>query len=878
MVLPTGRKNSPIVRKEGPSAKEILQQRSQLLALAPASERPLTPTFPCLPGVCHYQKPIPSIFFDMSFLAEDQDKFTRTATEIDELPDRIHAHRRKYKAMTNILEVWLIDNVELYPYPAHYASHYITSNWAEDKSEWEIEPPIENFLNVARHLAYRIRFTSSVFTVIKDLIATRDLVSAWYTNVQDAEPPLPIDCAVRRKTDTHVHFTDMLRKLLDILEGAQAESGEGRLVDTYEFRRFDGGTMTRRIRIKQQSRNEEFVKSLARTTCFPPNIANDVGNLVRTRTFVSESYKNVQNKEPKLPADCEVAKKTDSTNPRSHTQQRRLPELLTPSNTYMIAMPTMIGDNLADLETVLRALGLRPSRAASRKNVVHEIGPDLTAPYPFENGINFLSISVGFSYKFDNGRGLLEAVALGCAELDMDDERLKCLPPGVAGIQWVNEMCSYPYAIEGREAFAEYTAQYVSHSVRRTSMRQLERWLRTGVEPTTGIARHTIIICEDEAEMSRFFEQEGIQELHGNIMIASPLVLFNSALSESEPAATTQAEVCQRLGLQDVQYSNIRDRAERALQTILAIALKAANNSAPVLGGATEILSRSATTQAQIAQRPLLEPSKKSLVRLYGIARNLRASAANLAISVVKLLGASPPSAHTPVFTDTEILPSEISTTQQGLGATIDETPRPIPIEHLREQASPAQVLRWTYIRRPPASVAHPDPRLEGYDDDNFTAEDEKDVSIDSTTHEISNLPDRVDIRVKRYKDMAAALVLWLTTVAKHYDYSNLPACLTPDSTRLERISRFVELANFITTQIEIPLTVLQHVYEIIALRSFVMRWHQDLVAKKGFRDDGVIATKTKGHQAFVRTMQRVYDIGWSTPSSSSDSTDSEDQ
>ncbi|KAK4948418.1 hypothetical protein LTR10_012952 [Elasticomyces elasticus] len=194
------------------------------------------------------------------------------------------------------------------------------------------------------------------------------------------------------------------------------------------------------------------------------------------------------------------------------------------------------------------------------------------------------------------------------------------------------------------------------------------------------------------------------------------------------------------------------------------------------------------------------------------------------------------------------------------------------------QQASPAQVLRWTYIRRPSASVAHPDPRLEGYDDDNFTAEDEKDVSIDSTTHEISNLPDRVDIRVKRYKDMAAALVLWLTAVAKHYGYSNLPACLTQDSTRLERISRFVELANFITTQIEIPLTVLQHVYEIIALRSFVMRWHQDLVAKKGFRDDGVIATKTKGHQAFVRTMQRVYDIGWSTPLSSSDNTDSEDQ
>ncbi|KAK4948420.1 hypothetical protein LTR10_012954 [Elasticomyces elasticus] len=219
------------VKKEGPSAREILQQRSQLLALAPASERPLAPTFSCLPGVCRYRKPTPSIFFDMSFLTVDQDQITRTASEIDGLPDRIRTHRRKYMAMTDILEAWLIDNVKHYPFPSHISSHYIISNYVEDKSEWEIEPPIENFLNVAEHLAGRIRFTPGVFIFIKDLTATRDLVSAWYTNVQDAEPPSPIGCEVRRKTDTHVRFTDMLRKLFNILEGAPAGRGEGRLVD-----------------------------------------------------------------------------------------------------------------------------------------------------------------------------------------------------------------------------------------------------------------------------------------------------------------------------------------------------------------------------------------------------------------------------------------------------------------------------------------------------------------------------------------------------------------------------------------------------------------------------------------------------------------------
>ncbi|KAK4892263.1 hypothetical protein LTR27_009272 [Elasticomyces elasticus] len=525
---------------------------------------------------------------------------------------------------------------------------------------------------------------------------------------------------------------------------------------------------------------------------------------------------------------------------------------------------------MADLEAILRALGLRPSLANSQEQQVIDCSSDLTVPYAFENTFKFLAISTGPAHKFEGDRGPLELVALACAKLDMNNDRLKRLPPGPTGYNWVNEMCSYLYAIDGREASAKYTAEYTSSSVRRTNVRQLEKWLRTSVELGTNGPRHTIIVCDDSADMGRLLEQEGIQERYDY----SSSDLYNSTLTESETAASTHAEMYGRLGLPDLQYPSVRDRAERALQAILAIALEAANNSAPALGGATEFLGHHATTQAQIASRPLPDSPKKSLVRLRSIARIIRASAANLAIRVVRFLGVSPLSAHTPIFTDTEILRSEISTTQQG---TIDETPRSIPIELTRavaQQASPAEVLRWTYIRRPPANVAHPNPRLEGYDDDSFTAEDEKDVTIDSITHEISNLPDRVDLRVKRYKDMAAALVLWLTAVAKHYDYSNLPACLTSDLTRLERISRFVELTEFIATQVDIPLTVLQHIHEIIALRSFVMRWHQDLVAKKSFRDDGVIATKTKGHQAFVRTMQRVYDIGWSISFAVSDSTD----
>ncbi|KAK5685079.1 hypothetical protein LTS10_003154 [Elasticomyces elasticus] len=534
----------------------------------------------------------------------------------------------------------------------------------------------------------------------------------------------------------------------------------------------------------------------------------------------------------------------------------------------------MEGTRLADLEAISRAFGLRSSFASPQEQQVIDCSSNLTVPYAFENTVKFLAISTGSAHRFESGRGPLEAVALGCAKLDLNNDRLKRLPPGPNGYNWVNEMCSYLYAIDGREASAKYTAEYTSSSVRRIKVRQLEKWLRTSVEPGTNGLRHTIIVCDDSAEIGRLLEQEGIRGRYDY----NSSDLYNSTLTESETATSTHAEMYGRLGLPDLQYPSVRDRAERALQAILAIALKVANNSAPALGGATELSSHIATTQAQIASRPLPDSPKKLLVRLRRIARIIRASAANLAIRVVRFLGASPLSAHTPIFTDTVILRSEISTTQQG---TIDETPRSIPIELARavvQQTPPAQVHRWTRIRGPPDSVSHPVPRPEDYDDDNFTTEDDTDVSIDSATHEISDLPLRIDLRVKRYKDMTTTLVVWLKTVARHYDYSNLPACLTSDPNRLERISRFVELADFITTQVEIPLTVLQHIYEIIALRSFVMRWHQDLVAKKGFRDDGVIAMKTKGHQAFVRIMQRVYDDGWSVSFARSDGTDPEDQ
>ncbi|KAK3654418.1 hypothetical protein LTR56_004048 [Elasticomyces elasticus] len=213
------RSNSPTtVTNESVAA--ALRRSSQLLALAPASERPLARPFPSLPADCRYRTGVSPIFFDMNFTTVDKRNVTRTASKIGELPDRIRAHNKKYKAMTDILETWLIDNVDLYPYPD---GNSIIVRWIEDDgtSGWQIEPPIENFLDIAKHLAGRIRFPPGVFIFMRDLIATRDLVSKWYTNVQEAEPLLPIDCAVRRNTDTHVHFTDMLRRLDTILQNAQ---------------------------------------------------------------------------------------------------------------------------------------------------------------------------------------------------------------------------------------------------------------------------------------------------------------------------------------------------------------------------------------------------------------------------------------------------------------------------------------------------------------------------------------------------------------------------------------------------------------------------------------------------------------------------------
>ncbi|KAK3654417.1 hypothetical protein LTR56_004047 [Elasticomyces elasticus] len=236
----------------------------------------------------------------------------------------------------------------------------------------------------------------------------------------------------------------------------------------------------------------------------------------------------------------------------------------------------MEGSKLADLEAILRAFGLKPSLAGPQEKQVLDCSSDLTVPYAFENTVKFLAISTGSAHKFECDRGPLELVALGCAKLDLNNDRLKRLPPGPNGYNWVSEMCSYPYAIDGREASAKYTAEYTSSSVRRTNVRQLEKWLRTSVEPGTNGPRHTIIVCDDSAETGRLLEQESIRESHGKISLACPLGLYNSTLIESDTAASTHAEMYGRLGLPDLQYPSVRDRAERALQAILAIAFEAA--------------------------------------------------------------------------------------------------------------------------------------------------------------------------------------------------------------------------------------------------------------------------------------------------------------
>ncbi|KAK4909479.1 hypothetical protein LTR49_021758 [Elasticomyces elasticus] len=97
-----------------------------------------------------------------------------------------------------------------------------------------------------------------------------------------------------------------------LIAGATALKYPDLASNTYESRQTESSMVIRRTRIKPPiTRFENFATFLATKNRFRPTVADNVEKLIETRTFVSEFYKNVQNRYPKLPADCEVAQKTD---------------------------------------------------------------------------------------------------------------------------------------------------------------------------------------------------------------------------------------------------------------------------------------------------------------------------------------------------------------------------------------------------------------------------------------------------------------------------------------------------------------------------------------------------------------------------------------
>ncbi|KAK4909478.1 hypothetical protein LTR49_021757 [Elasticomyces elasticus] len=496
-------------------------------------------------------------------------------------------------------------------------------------------------------------------------------------------------------------------------------------------------------------------------------------------------------------------------------------------------------------------------------------------------------------------------------------------PQGPNGYNWVNKMCSYRYAIDGREASAKYTVEYTSSFVRRTNVRQLEKWLRTSAEPGTDGPRHTIIVCDDGAEMGRLLEQEGIRESHGKISIACPLVLYNFMLIESETTASTHAEMYGRLGLPDLQYPSVRDRAERALQAVLAIALEAAtkpSSSQALHPQSTRpvkaILPKSASRGVSRFHEYLLsspETVATSVKNLGGkVAARFSYSRRPTSGSVLSPPGSvDSPSAHVgsrpvPVESPTPIAAppapvdasapidtpvSSLSTAESpdaaGLGARLPEseiTPsaqghalKPIAAEPSRPtlngsevqpvvpQQTPtltpqAKILQpLQSIQALPAHLAHPARRPPGYNDESFTSRDIEEVKIDSEGSDHFIRPYRVDLRVRRNEAMKKALEIWFIATAKHYMIPNPSKYLTEDGLHIDGIQNYRLLAEAIVQVVPFDLAVPKHVREIVELRQFSINWHKDLVKVLGLPCHCGIAMSDAGHQAFLEVMVSVH-------------------
>ncbi|KAK5685088.1 hypothetical protein LTS10_003163 [Elasticomyces elasticus] len=175
-----------------------------------------------------------------------------------------------------------------------------------------------------------------------------------------------------------------------------------------------------------------------------------------------------------------------------------------------------------DITTIMRALGLEAS--VNHPQGQNSFSVDTVPRGDFINPPLLLAVSVGKTFKFEIKDKKLWPVALGCAALDM--AMISERAPGKDGSAWAATVKGEVYTIAGRQdsLYADLISAGCEPSEKNElSIRDFGKWLHSGIIDNDQKPRHTVIICDNIAELEsledelecRFCEMPGIVKVIG---------------------------------------------------------------------------------------------------------------------------------------------------------------------------------------------------------------------------------------------------------------------------------------------------------------------------------------------------------------------------
>ncbi|KAK4961489.1 hypothetical protein LTR10_001979 [Elasticomyces elasticus] len=533
------------------------------------------------------------------------------------------------------------------------------------------------------------------------------------------------------------------------------------------------------------------------------------------------------------------------------------------------------GNGLSDIDTILRALGQRPSSVNPRDTATRsenlEFSTRYTHPYAFENDVILLAISTGVVYRFDEADGRKCAVSLGCARLDTKD--LNHLALGAGGCEWEKEIRSEVRTIAGMQhkiGAQDFVAGCAPSDVRELTENQLRTWLRINGERTgANLTPRRVIVLYDYYEYDprvsktaslRVLEQDlgwAFKDMEGIVKVVSAIKLHNDTKTAQEPFGGNFSAVSADHGIPSTFTLNIGDRATRILKTTLAIALKAAAGGSATAQTVEPIVRSDANAAGVVPPGPAIAQVTTQVDRPARAAEDVSED--------------HPPAP--PLRAPNEIVrgSSTVQAPRSGLA-----TPPGTPGRSTAAAApQPPQLPLAPEIPRPSVRyrILSASECAADFDSTAFTSSQRRTVRYSPSA--IENLPHHVGHGVGEYTEATELELGWLILRSKPHltpvqkqSYILTVNAGTWNERSVVRWPVTVHcraLARIVKRHYQISNSTIEHFGDNYSSRTFVSDWYKNvqtgMPGNDGMPGTCTVVQRTESHRAFARMIKDVRDI-----------------